>query len=234
MEEERGLQGGGRGEIFCVGEEGAGERERGVVERVFFGREERSLLLTRRRENDAADVCECAERIIACNVFFGRQGARRVRVSAVELRTERWQKKHASLRMHNAAYKAGDKVGTHARNSKARHRVELIGARMKDEGLLVLGEEGRKLNREWPSWVVLWFDIFFEQWSRACVLLQNWMRAQHFKELLLGKSVVSHPRQHQRIPLAITLIAPAYSTALQGSTSSNANNATLRCEDVEV
>ena len=135
--------------------------------------------------------------------------------------------------MHNAAYKAGDKVGTHARDRKARNRVELIGARMKDEGLLVLGEEGRKRKREWPSWVVLRFDIFFEQWSRACVLLQNWMRAQHFEQFLVGEGVVGHPRQHQRIPLAITLIAPAYSTALHGSTSSNANNATLRCEDVE-
>ena len=85
-------------------------------------------------------------------------------------------KKHASLRMHNAAYKAGHKVGTHARDRKARNRVELIGARMKDEGLLVFGEEGRKRKREWSSWVVLWFDIFFEQWSRACVLPQNWMR----------------------------------------------------------
>ena len=137
--------------------------------------------------------------------------------------------------MHNTAYKAGDKVGTHPRDRKARHRVELIGARMKDEGLLVLGEEGSKLTREFTiGWVVLWFDIFFEQRSRACVLLQNWMRAQHFMQLLLGKSVLCYPRQHQRIPLAITLVTPSYSTALQGSTSSNANNATLRCEDVEV
>ena len=41
--------------------------------------------------------------------------------------------------MHNAAYKAGDKVGTHPSDRKARNRVELIGARMKDERLLVFG-----------------------------------------------------------------------------------------------
>ena len=97
--------------------------------------------------------------------------------------------------MHNTAYKARDKVGTHPRNRKARNRVELIGARMKDEGLLVLGEEGSKLTREFTiGWVVLWFDIFFEQWSRACVLLQNWMRAQHFKQFLVGEGLIDHPR----------------------------------------
>ena len=77
--------------FLCLGRRG-GERERGVVESFFWSRREESVVDAAERENDAADVCECAERIIACNVFFGRQGARRVRVSAVELRTERLQK----------------------------------------------------------------------------------------------------------------------------------------------
>ena len=77
-----------------LGKKGRGKRERSGRESFFWSRREESVVdaAERLRENDAADVCECAERIIACNVFFGRQGARRVRVSAVELRTERLQK----------------------------------------------------------------------------------------------------------------------------------------------
>ena len=77
-----------------LGKKGRGKREREEWSREFFlvEKREESVVDAAERENDAADVCECAERIIACNVFFGRQGARRVRVSAVELRTERLQK----------------------------------------------------------------------------------------------------------------------------------------------